>query len=147
MYAVVHELDSAVVRQKITVGGSPLMLHAVSAYVLRFGSPAGTVYLQLQDADGKKIADSESITITNIGSGNHWHGFYRFLMSVALKENTDYYLTMKSSGYSYNASHYVGWCNAYEWKNAFPSTYSPATGKNAPLGMRLWGYSFTDKGD
>jgi hypothetical protein len=68
-------------------------------------------------------------------------------MSVALKENTSYYLELKTSGYTYGALAYLGWANSYELRNAGPASYSPATGLNAPLGLRLWAYSFTDKGD
>lgn len=147
MQIVVHELDSVAVKQKITVGNTPIQLAHVCAYLFRWLSPAGSVYLQLQDANGKKIADSDSVSIAALGSGNYWHGFRKFDLNASLKENTDYYLELKSSGYTYGALAYVGWCADYEWRNAFAATYSPSTGRHAPLGLRLWSYNFTNKGD
>mgnify|MGYP000753317968 CR=1 FL=1 len=147
MLVVVHELNLTEVKQKIIIGDRPLMIHAVCPYLFRWLAPAGTCYVQLQDENGKKIADSESLTISTIGTGNYWHGFQRFLLSASLKEGQTYYLALKTSGYTYGAIAYLGWANSYELRNAGSASYSPSTGLNAPLGLRLWHYSFTEKGD
>jgi hypothetical protein len=145
MQIVVHELVTEV-KQRILVGSKPKMLYAIQPYLYRHLSPAGSLYLQIQDTNGNMIANSETIAISSLPAGNYWHGFFRFLISAALKANTEYYVSLKSTGYTYGAGAYVGWCNAFEFKNAFPASYGGASGFSAPLAMRIWENKFTSKG-
>lgn len=143
---VVHELDSTVVRQQLTTLDKPIYIYALRPYVFRWLSPAGTAYMEIQDSNGKLIRVSESITIASIGTGNYWHGYYRFLVSIALRAETTYYFALKTSGYTYASNAYLGWCNDFDKRNAFGSSYDGANGMTAPLGLQIWGYKALNKG-
>lgn len=146
MRILVHELNVATVRQKITPTEN-LLVYAMRPYLFRWLAPAGTVFLRVTDADGRKIKDSEAITISSIGTGNYWHGYQKFLIDVALKADESYYVKLMSSGYTYGALAYVGWVSSHSLNNAFASSYSGANGQTAPLGLQLWSYKFPTKGD
>lgn len=153
MDVVVHEVDETVglPTQKITVGAKPIMVYALRPYIFKWLAPAGTVYMQIQDVNRRKIVDSESITITAISAQNYFHGYYRFLTSAHLRANTNYYIAMKTSGYTYNSNAFVGWANSFALGNTFEASYDDtglgATGIDAPLGLQIWAYKFTQKGD
>lgn len=148
MQLVVHELEtSGQVRQKITIGSRPQMVYAIRAMLFRYLSPAGTAYLEIQDENGKKIAVSDSVSIAAVGTGNYWTGYRRFLVSIALKANTSYYISLKASGYTFSELAYLGWCNGWELRNAFEADYDGAIGVNAPLGLQVWSYRTQNKGN
>lgn len=141
MKILVHELRDTL-RQKITVGTKALMLHAIRPHIYKHGSPAGSLYLQIQDADGKKIADSAAVTLASISSVNYFHGYVRFLISVPLMAGTSYHVALKSTGYTYGGSAFVGWCNDYDLRKV-DATYTNVStrGRSAPLDMEFWTYT------
>lgn len=148
MQLVVHELEtSGQVRQLITVGSKPKMVYAVRALLFRYLAPAGNLYVEIQDENGKKIATSATVSAATIGTGNYWTGYQRFLVTVALKANTSYYVSLKASGYTFSELAYIGWCNSWEIKNVFESDYDGAVGMAAPLGVQLWAYRTQNKGN
>lgn len=144
----VHPLVTEV-KQAITVGERPMMVHAISIYLYRHLAPAGSLYVEIQDSTGKRIKVSETIAISAIGDQTkYFHGFYRFLISVPLKADTTYYVALKATGgYAFSELAYIGWGNAWAFKNSFPVTYSAPFGKNAPLALRVWEQRFISKGD
>jgi hypothetical protein len=145
---VVHELNTAPLRQKILIGAKPVMVHAIRPYIFKWLAPAGSVYMQIQDSSGNKILDSETIAISALSAQNYFHGFYRFLVDFGFAAETEYYIAMKGSGYTYSSIAFIGWCNAWEIKNSSDIGYSaPNTGLSAPLGMQFWSYDHRTKGD
>ena len=94
-------------RQKFTVGDRPITVYGFRIHLVRYLSPAGVIQLQLQDANGNKIASSTAVTAANISHtgpvGNYWHGYYLFSFNPSLpglKANTSYWLELTSSGYT-----------------------------------------------
>ena len=112
-------------------------MYAVALRLYRHSTPSGTISVELRDASGGKIDASSATTITDIGSGNYWHGYYRFLLDVGLRKNTTYQLVLTSSGYTFQESAYVGWCNDFGVVTRTHG-YSPAQGVSGPLDFKLW---------
>lgn len=152
MTLVIHELGLVTsfldgrVRQEILVHDDDLQIGAIRPHLYKHLAPSGSVYLRITDENGKKIADSDSVTITSISSENYWHGKVRFLISAALRRRTTYYVELKSSGYSYDPAAFVGWCNDYDLRNIHPASYDTARGASAPLAMEVWTYDQVKKG-
>lgn len=145
-HLVVHELGltgsfgNTELKQLITIGARDLLVFAIRPHLYKHLAPAGTIYLQVQDTNGKKIKDSESVTITDISASNYFHGMVKFEIDVALKKNTQYYVALKSGGgYSYASNAFVGWCNDYDLRRVETDYTTPSTvGVNSPLGMEIW---------
>lgn len=105
-------LWGATVRQRFT---SPtdrdVNLYCLRPHLFRWLSPSGSLYLQVQDENGLKIKNTETLAISSIGPGaNYFHGNIQFLIDLPLKRATDYWVELKGSGYTYSASAFVGWC-------------------------------------
>lgn len=136
---VSNPFGTSQVKQLITVGSRDLPLYAIRPHLYKHLAPAGSLYLEVQDANERKIKVSETLAISAIGSGNYWHGYVRFLIDLSLKANTQYYLALRSTGYTYGASAFVGWCNDFD-STKVPRGYSTpsSVGVNAPLDLELW---------
>lgn len=144
MTIVVDELISTL-RQKITIGSKPIMLYAIRPYVYKHLAPAGNLFVRILDANGNKIVDSETIAISSISAINYAHGFYRFLVTAGLAANTSYYIQLMSTGYTYGANSFIGWCRDWEFHNAFPVGYTKIGAFDSPYGLQLWSYDFLRK--
>lgn len=148
MILVVHELDATFVKQKITIGAAPLLVTAMRPYLYKSLAPGGYVYLQVQDENGRPIKDSEHINVSSLSGSDYFHGYYKFLITVALQPNTDYFVALKSGGaYTPTDTDFVGWCNTYLFKNTGTEASYDADGYNAPLGLQIWEYKAISKGD
>lgn len=153
MTLVVHELGLVTsfldgrVRQEIRVGDNDLEVGAIRPHLYKHLAPAGSVYLRITDENGGKIADSDSVTITSLSAENYWHGKVRFLISAALRRRTTYFVELKSTGYTYAAGAFVGWCNDYDLRNIHPASYDTARGASAPLAMEVWTYGQVKNGE
>jgi hypothetical protein len=128
-------------KQLITVGVKDLDLYAIRPHLYKHLAPAGSVYMQVQDSNGRKIKNSETIALSTIASGtgseSYFHGYIRFLIDLRLRRNTQYYLALVSTGYSYSGSAFVGWCNDFDLRKVDPD-FSNNAGFNAPLDFELW---------
>lgn len=96
-------------RQRFTVGDRNLEIYAIRPHLYKHLAPAGSLYLQLQDENGGKIKDSETIAISAISSASYFHGMVRFLVVASLRKETTYFLELKGSGYTYGAGAHVAW--------------------------------------
>lgn len=136
------------VAQEYTATENQSLSYLVPHIMVR-GTPGGSVYLQLQDSDGNKIADTESVSIATIADGNEvFHGKYRFSITANVRKNVTYRVEMLTSGgYTYGVSDFVGWCNAWERRNVFDSAYSPNWGVQSPLILDFWANKYLKKGD
>lgn len=120
----------------------------IRAHLFKHLAPAGSVYIQIQDANGRKIKDSNSVTITDITAQNYYHGYVRFALEFTFKAERTYYLALKSSGYSYSAIAFIGWCNGFDLKKYGTSYTTPSiVGVNAPLDFDVWEYKTVSKGE
>ena len=136
MKILVHELgltgtyDDGRRRQRITVGDKRMDMTAIRLHLYKHLAPAGSLYVQLQDSNGVKIKDSDSVTIASISSLNYFHGMVTFDLEVSLRRNTVYWFELLSSGgYSYAAGAHIAWVQAqnslefqlWGWRNALDS--------------------------
>lgn len=140
----VHEL-----RTELRQTRTPLDYHqkvrAIRPHLLRYGNPAGSLFLEVQNAGGDVIATSEEIDIADIGGHDFLHGYVRFFLDAYLKAGTPYYMALKASGYSFSTSDFIGWVNDYGFRTIQP-TYFPNSGGHAPLDMQCWGTKTVARG-
>lgn len=145
MKLLVDELgkSSASLVQQITIGDKNLDVTAIRPYLYFHNQASGSIALEIEDANGKKIATSESLSIATIKAGisslGFDHGLLRFYVNASLRKNTTYGIRLVSSGgYSFADAAYVGWCRDYDLR-IVGAAWSPSTGANSALLMELWG--------
>jgi hypothetical protein len=139
MRLVVHELKTTVF-QEIRTKHLALDVRAVRPHLLVFnktGLGAGTLKLQIQDPNGKIVAESASVSISSLATLNYAHKFFQFSISAHLRPYTTYRLVLvPGGGYSFSESAYIAWCS--DWENFRFATY-PARGRyDAPLDLEVW---------
>lgn len=141
MKLLVHELKTTLT-QRITIGKDNIDLYAIRPYLLFYAAPAGSLKLQVRDLAGNLVAESETLSVAAIKAAipslGHDHGFVRFLITVMLRKNTQYDIVLVPTGYSFNESAYVGWCNGFDLAKV-GTDYTPSAGWSSALNMEFWG--------
>ena len=135
MKLILIELDSDNLYQEISPTENQ-NLYAVRPHIYKHLAPAGSLFMQIQDSLGSVIANSETIAISTISSANYFHGYVRFLFNVSLKADTIYRLSMRSVGYNYSSSAYIGWVKDWDLKK-YNDSYSALTTSSA-LDFEAW---------
>lgn len=135
MNLLVCELNGACF-QPVTTDENVIHITAIRPHLYKHLAPAGSFYIQIQDANGKKIANSNSLTAANISASNYFHGYVRFDINASLFPETQYRIALKSSGYSYSDSAYIGWCTDYDLRKYTLTGF--ATGEAWALDMEIW---------
>ena len=131
----VAELDTSDgdVQQQITVGSSNLNVEAIRPHIYIHNMSSVTMRIHVLDANEKLIKISDTYTAGN--SGNYFHGYIKFAISVALKASTSYIIRLTAdSPYSFSESSYVGWVTDTYDRFITPTHSAPATA----LGMEIW---------
>lgn len=136
MRLIVHELKSTPLYQKIKPSRNTIV-EAIRPHLVKFANPSGSLKLQIQDSEGNVIAESESLTITDLSEATYSHGKYRFYINAHLKKDTTYRVALLSEGYSFSEAAYVGWCNSYDL-SSYDANYTPSTGYSAPLSLEVF---------
>lgn len=137
MKLVVHELTASGIIQELTPDKN-LILAAVRPHIYRHNWPTGSLKVQVLNASDDVIAESEEISISNIGSQNFFHGYVRFLVSVGLQKDETYkFKLVGTNGYAFSESAYCGACNDFDLRKYSPN-YSPAEGLRAPIDLEVW---------
>jgi hypothetical protein len=147
MQLVLQELglSSSYLSQKITVGARDINVKHVRPHLYKHLAPAGTVSIQIRDASDVLIATSDAVTITDISAQNYFHGEVRFDVNAMLLKNTSYYIRLVSSGYTYGANAFIGWCQDFDLRKVGVD-YTPAGSLNTPFLLELWELKRVDKG-
>lgn len=114
MQLVVSELLTTLSQD--IVASSNLNIEAIRPRLLKYGSPAGSLFLRVKDSGGKLIKQSETISIASISAADYFHGLVRFYIDLGLREGTTYIVELGSTGYTYNSSHWVGWIFDYDMR-------------------------------
>lgn len=136
MILQVHELQTEL-KQKIRATAN-VDTYAVRLHLYRHNLPAGSLFVELRNANNRLIKTSNVITIASIPQTQaYFHGYIRFLISHPLKRDSEYYFALKSTGYAYSGTDFIGWCNDFDLRRV-RSNYAPNAGINAPLGLELW---------
>jgi hypothetical protein len=133
---LVHELIESLVSD-LRSPDSIVQINSIRPHLLRFGLPAGDVNLELRNAGGDVITVSDSMAITDIGTGTYWHGYIQFQLSAQIRPDTLYSIALVSSGYSFSEGGYLGWVNGFDL-GKYPGSYAGASGWSAPLDLEIW---------
>jgi hypothetical protein len=140
-----YELKSSLY-QELATDHHVHSVYAIRPHLLRFGSPAGTLTMEIRDSSGQVMFTSETIAISSIGSGSYWHGYVRFLLSGHLSKFTNYRIGLVAGGgYSFSESGYIAWCNGFDL-GKYAGSYANAVGWSAPLDLEIWEYDYMKKG-
>lgn len=137
---IVHELgqsaDDPV--QEITIKDTNVNLTNVRLDLYRHNSPAGSLVVRVKDQNDRQIAESNSVTITSIGSDSYFHGWVTFNVTAALRKEQSYRFTLDSSGYSFSEAAYVGWNKQWDRPVSDISYSAPNADYSSALGLQLW---------
>jgi hypothetical protein len=136
MKLVVQELNASPITQVITPSRH-VLIEAIRPHIYRHNLPAGTVKLQIHDDAAVLVAESEAITITNIGTLAFFHGYQRFYIDAWLAKDQDYTLSLVGTGYSFSESAYVGWVNGHDLAK-YPLVGTPASHLQYPYDFEIW---------
>lgn len=138
MKLLVHELKTEL-SQLITVGAESIKVVAIRPHLYRHNTAGGSLRVQIEDASGNVIALSETIAISAMPAAQaYWHGYLRFYIKAHLRAGATYRISLVPlSGYSFNESAYIGWCNDYDLRKV-PALYTPNAGGAAALDFELW---------
>jgi len=132
----VHELVTEL-KQKIRATEN-VDMYGLRLHLYRHNTPAGSLFVELRNENNRLIKTSEVIAITSIPVNQaYFHGYIRFLISHPLKRNSEYYIALKSTGYTFASGNFIGWANDFDLRRV-RSNYAPNAGINAPLGLELW---------
>ncbi len=123
--------------QEITMTKSMFVAHIVPRLFV-YGSPAGTVKVQLQDANGRVIRESNTVTITDVKTLAYGNKYVRFDIAANLINEQIYRVAIVcGGGYSFSESAYVA--VNLDWdKPKRPATYINNSGANAALDFDLY---------
>lgn len=117
MKLLVNELKTEIAQA--VSGDGFAVVEAVRLHLYKHGSPAGSVFVEIQDERGQMIAKSEVLPIESISEALYFHGQIRFFIKAYLQPAVVYRLVLKSEGYSFTESEYVGWCCDFDF-NTYP---------------------------
>lgn len=148
MQLVLEELGLAhsVLKQKITTGAKDIVVEYIRPHLYKHLSPAGSLTVSIKDAtDTTTIATSDTVTISSFDTANYVHGKVRFAIKAKLLKNTSYYICLNSSGYTYAANAFIGWCNDYDLA-IVSKDYTPTSSLTCAFLFELWETKKIDKG-
>lgn len=118
MKLVVHELIATPLFQKIILKERDINVSFVRLHLYKALTSAGSLICQIWNEDQRVIAESSAVSINTISAANYFHGEVRFDVNAALKAEQVYYVALTSTGYTYSASNWVGWCNDWDLHKA-----------------------------
>ncbi len=139
MRLIVHELVTTLY-QEITVGAFPIMVEAIRPHLLVFnkaGLGAGTLTVRILDANGKRVAVSETLNIADLTTLAYAHKYYRFYINAGLRAGATYRVALVAGGgYTFSEAAYIAWCNGWEHRrNSSSYNFGEA---DAPLDFEIW---------
>lgn len=146
MNLIVHELVTTLT-QRMTVGDNDVRLGAIRPHILKYGTPAGSLYMEVKNTSGTSLQTSETVTIASItaATNTYFHGYIKFLTYITLLKNTSYDFILTPTGYTFAESAYIGWCNDFDLQK-YDRDYTPADSFDCPLDMELWEYKLITRG-
>lgn len=144
MYLIVNELNTFALYQEMTTPDRVIQVVHLRPHLYKHLAPAGSFYMQIQDENGKKIVDSNSLSANDISASNYFHGYIRFDISATLRPETTYRFALKSTGYTFSESAYIGWCNDWD-HDRYARDYTPANESVYPLDLEIWDKRLVEK--
>ena len=113
-------------------------VEAIRLNLYKHNAPAGTVAVQVQDTNGKVIATSNSVTITDISVVAFFHGLVRFDVSASLKASVTYRMAVSTSGYTFADASYLGWVKDSHGRRIYDLGYSAGGSFDSALHLEIW---------
>lgn len=146
MKLIVEELVTNL-QQKITVGATAQIIKHIRPHIYKHLAPAGSLKVQILNSSQTLIVESSAVTIASIttASGNYCHGYVKFDINAVLAPETDYYIRLTSTGYTYSNSAFIGWCKDFDLRH-YDADYTPSSGILSAFDMELWGLRNEIKG-
>lgn len=141
MELVVEELVSTNLEQEIRLErSSRYHVGAISPYIYMHNAPSGTFTITLKR--GVETIFAKSFTCADIKTAlgtlnNYAHVFYPIIPDAPVQLESDLYtVVLSSSGYTMNASSFLGWIRQHEDLNNILD-YVPTADYENPFSIRL----------
>lgn len=145
MKLLLDELNSDNLTQLVQTPSRVVHVKHIRPHLYKHAAPTGSFFIQIQDANGKKIANSNSLSAADISASTYFHGYVRFDIVASLTPDTNYYIALRSTGYTFGELAYIGWCRDYEHRK-YAASYTPNTGVSSALDFEIWERKLVTKG-
>lgn len=147
---IVDELGrgtSTYLQQKITIGARPMIIVAIRPKIYKHNNPAGSLKMEIRDASQNLLAESNTVTIQSLTDVTNAfaHGYFQFDVNVGFAANTDYYVRMVSTGYTFAENAFVGWCRGFEL-GKYEELFSYGGGLASAFDFEAWENKNLSKG-
>lgn len=142
MNLYVHDLVT-VLSQEITTPDRHTHLEAIRPHIYKHLAPSGSFKIQVLDANSNLVAESSTLTAADISASNYFHGYVKFPVKCTLSANTNYFIQLAATGYTFSGSAFIGWCNDYDLRKYD----SVLDGVSSPLDMEIWEYKTKLRGE
>lgn len=137
MKIIVHELKTTLYQTVIPEENT--FVEAIRPHIYKHGSPAGALKVQVQDANGYLIAESNTVNIVDLSASAYFHGHITFDINVGLRAGETYRIALVPTiGYSFSESAYIGVCNSYDLSGYTQDYVSSSGNFSAPLDIQIW---------
>lgn len=141
MNLILEELGllGSTLQQKITVGERPVIVKHIRPHIYKHGTPAGSLKVQILDGSLTVIAESALVTVASITaiSNTYYHGYIQFDVDCGMQANQSYWIRLASTGYTYAANNFIGWCKDFDLKK-YDWSYSPNAGGQSSFDVEIW---------
>lgn len=148
MHLILEELPDSTAENQLlqpiwNKNGRPVHVKHLRPHIYKHLAPSGSFYMAITDVFQNVIAASNSLTATQINSANYFHGYVRFDIDAYLPKTVEgnfytyYYLSLRSTGYTYSDSAFIGWCYDYD-RAQFDLEYTPVGDLDMPFGCEIW---------
>jgi len=142
---LIVELQDDDLKQQLRTPDRTVHIDTIRPHIYKHRNPAGDFFIQIQDVNEKIIKNSNTLTEAQINSADFFHGYVSFELNASLTANTLYNISLRSTGYTFAESDYIGWCKDYELKK-YDRTYPNNEGLSSALDMEVWELKNTEKG-
>ena len=116
----------------------------IRPHLIRRGFPGGDVKVQIRDANGFLIDESDPVSIDSIGSLAFAHGYVKLDINTPLKNGETYEIrTVAFNGYSPTVD-VLGICRDFDLRKVV-AAYSPNDGFSSAFDLELWEKRMTDR--
>jgi hypothetical protein len=136
MKLVVLELKNQLLYQEITCLKTQQVAY-IRPHLYKHNAPSGSITLVVKNTSDSVLYTSDALTITDISTANYFHGYVRFAIPFVMIKDTTYRIYINSSGYTYNDSAFIGWCNDFDL-HKYNLNYTPVCSTDRPLDLEVW---------
>lgn len=134
---IIRELKADALYQQIVPTENLNLVH-IRPHLLIYGSPSGTLQVQVRDSNDRIAGASNTISISTLKTQTYAHGYFRFDITQPLISGVTYRIALVGGGgYTFSETDYVGW--ASDWNDEkISTTYTQSGDVDSPLDFELW---------